>query len=37
MQTLSLSQTKMKLSGLFNEVRSSDEEVVVSGNLLTPV
>jgi len=32
MKTLSLSETKMKLSGLVEEVSSTDEEVVITKN-----
>lgn len=32
MKTLSLSEAKMKLSGLVEEVRSTDEEVVITKN-----
>jgi prevent-host-death family protein len=32
MKTLSLSEAKMKLSGLVEEVRTTDEEVVITKN-----
>jgi prevent-host-death family protein len=32
MKTLSLSEAKMKLSGLVNEVSATDEEVVITKN-----
>jgi len=32
MKTLSLSEAKMKLSGLIDKVRSTDEEVVITKN-----